>query len=199
MLLMNQREYPFNNMISDIFEDYRRYKKYKGENKYHIILFIMTVLESRGLWSVAHYRFGRWVFANFNNSFFNPVNFFLKVLFYIGRLFIIFMTKSHISIESIIGPGLFISNNGNIILSAQLIGKNCTVSHNVTSGKGKDNKLPIYGDNVYIGSNSIIYGGIIVETNAVILSNSVVSKNIKKNSCVSGNPCRTVKKRIVFH
>lgn len=48
------------------------------------------------------------------------------------------------------------------------------------------------GDNVYIGSNSLIMPGISVGNNVLIAAGSVVTKSIPSNVVVGGNPARIV-------
>lgn len=49
------------------------------------------------------------------------------------------------------------------------------------------------GDNVFIGTNAIIFPGVCIGDNVVIGAGSVVVKNISGNSVVAGNPARVVK------
>jgi acetyltransferase-like isoleucine patch superfamily enzyme len=46
------------------------------------------------------------------------------------------------------------------------------------------------GNNVFIGLNSIILPGTIIEDNVVIGAGSVVTKDIPSNTVAYGNPCR---------
>lgn len=48
------------------------------------------------------------------------------------------------------------------------------------------------GDNVFIGSNTIILPGIKVGNNVLIGSGSVVTKDIESNSVVVGNPAKKI-------
>ncbi|WP_221887195.1 acyltransferase, partial [Vibrio cholerae] len=49
------------------------------------------------------------------------------------------------------------------------------------------------GDNVFIGYGSIILPGVTIGNNVVIAAGSVVSRDIKSNSVVGGNPARLIK------
>jgi acetyltransferase-like isoleucine patch superfamily enzyme len=51
----------------------------------------------------------------------------------------------------------------------------------------------IIGDNVWIGSNSIILPGVTIEDNAVIAAGSVVNKNIEAGTVVGGVPAKFIK------
>ena len=48
-------------------------------------------------------------------------------------------------------------------------------------------------DNVFIGCNSIILGGIKIGSNVVVAAGSVVTKDVPDNSVVAGNPAKVIK------
>ena len=50
------------------------------------------------------------------------------------------------------------------------------------------------GDNVWIGSNSVILSGVSIGENTVIGAGSVVTKDIPANVVAFGNPCRVQRK-----
>lgn len=50
----------------------------------------------------------------------------------------------------------------------------------------------IVGNNVFIGINSIIMPGVIIEDNVVIAAGSVVTKSIPSGKVVGGNPARII-------
>lgn len=49
------------------------------------------------------------------------------------------------------------------------------------------------GNNVWIGANAVILGGVTIGDNAVIGAGSVVTKDIPENALAVGNPCKVVK------
>ncbi len=90
------------------------------------------------------------------------------------------------------------------------IGKHCRMGINITmldspghpldplrrlAGEGPDidNVKPIFiGDNVWIGSNSVIFPGVSIGDNSVVSLGSVVMSDIPANVVVAGNPARKI-------
>lgn len=84
-----------------------------------------------------------------------------------------------------------------VIHKKAVIGKNCVISQGVTiGGTSHKEKLPILGNNVYVGAGAKIIGDIKVGNNVVIGSNSVVVKDVPDNCLVVGVPGRIIKKNI---
>lgn len=65
------------------------------------------------------------------------------------------------------------------------IGKNFNIRHGVTVGD-IESKVPIIGDNVYVGAGAKIIGGITIGNNVKIGANSVVTKDVPDNCTVVG-------------
>lgn len=83
---------------------------------------------------------------------------------------------------------------GVVIHSNCEIGDNCIVAQNVTIGRNfGDQNVPKIGNDVYIGTGSVVFGEISIGDNVIIGSNSVVNKNVPANSTVVGNPMRILK------
>lgn len=81
---------------------------------------------------------------------------------------------------------------GLVIGSGAVIGDNCEIYHQVTIGK-KNNGYPIIGNNVKIYTGAKIIGNIRIGDNAIIGANSVVLKDIPKNSTAVGIPAKIIK------
>lgn len=94
--------------------------------------------------------------------------------------------------ETKLGEGFQINHFGGIVINkGSVIGKNCTISQNITIGhtkRGIKAGCPTLGDLVYIGPGAVILGGIRIGTNVLIAANSLVTTDIDSNSIVSGNP-----------
>ena len=61
------------------------------------------------------------------------------------------------------------------------------------AARDEPTKEVIIGDNVWIGESAIILPGIIIGDGAIIGAGSVVTRNVKKNTIVAGNPAKTIK------
>lgn len=67
------------------------------------------------------------------------------------------------------------------------------LQQNVTIGrKFRDEKVPVIGNDVYIGANSVVFGEITIGNNVIIGAGSVVDKDVPDNSTVFGNPMRII-------
>ncbi|AUC79546.1 serine acetyltransferase [Nonlabens sp. MB-3u-79] len=83
---------------------------------------------------------------------------------------------------------------GVVVHSNSVIVNNATIGQNVTIGRNfGDSKVPVIGNDVYIGTGSMLFGEIIVGDNVIIGCNSVVNKDIPSNSTVAGNPYKILK------
>ncbi len=104
-----------------------------------------------------------------------------------------------VEINGDIGEGFRISHNYSVI-HPQKAGRNFTVGHGVTVGKGKEREgnpgwnKPIIGDDVHIYSGATVFGGILIGNHVEIGAGAVVFQDIPDNCTVVGNPGRIVKK-----
>ena len=60
--------------------------------------------------------------------------------------------------------------------------------------RGKNRGTPVIGDNVWIGTGSVIVGKIIIGSNVLIAPNAFVNMDVPSNSLVIGNPARIIPK-----
>lgn len=94
-----------------------------------------------------------------------------------------------------IGEGLFIAHFGGITIGKCRIGKHCSIAHQVSIGSMNPKSSetgPIIGDYVWIGAHTKIVGDVVIESHSTIVSGSVVTADVKKNSLVMGNPARVI-------
>lgn len=106
-----------------------------------------------------------------------------------------------------IGNGFFANYNLVILDSAKvkfgdgvMIGPNCgfyTVNHPLDSkmrAKGLQSAKPItVGNNVWIGGNAAVLGGVNIGDNTVVAAGSVVTKDLPPNTLCAGVPCKVIK------
>jgi serine O-acetyltransferase len=93
----------------------------------------------------------------------------------------------------VIGGGVIMPHWGRIILNAKEIGNDLYVFHNVTIGNDYVTGRPTLGNNIFIGTNSVILGEITIGDNVVIGACSFVNKNIPSNCLAAGNPAKVIK------
>ena len=102
-----------------------------------------------------------------------------------------------INAKAKIGKGFYIGHFGTILMGENaIIGTNCNIAHNVTIGNalvGKFKGEPTIGDNVWIGTGSVIVGKINIGSNVLIAPNAFVNFNVPSNSTVIGNPAKIIK------
>lgn len=124
----------------------------------------------------------------------NPV---VKIVSKIILRFLTYRYGFQIPVQTKIGPGLFIGHFGTLVISANaIIGSNCNIAHNVTVGaaRGKREGAPQIGNEVWIGTGSVIVGKITVGDNVLIAPNSFVNFDVPNNSVVIGNPGKIISK-----
>jgi serine acetyltransferase len=101
-----------------------------------------------------------------------------------------------LNLKSRIGPGLRLYHGtGLVIHEAAVLGSNCALRHCTTIGmKNGPADCPLIGDNVDIGSNSVVVGSIRIGDNATIGAGSVVFQDVAPGDVVAGNPARSIKR-----
>ena len=96
-----------------------------------------------------------------------------------------------------IGHGFYIGHFGTIVVSVNaVIGNNCNIAHNVTIGAARGSKAgaPVIGDNVWLGTGSVIVGNITIGNNVMIAPNAFVNFDVPDHSLVIGNPAKIIEK-----
>ncbi|MEX1119954.1 MAG: serine acetyltransferase [Terrimicrobiaceae bacterium] len=94
--------------------------------------------------------------------------------------------------KATIGPGLRLYHGTALVVHEKsVIGKNCTLRHCTTIGNRREaDDVPVLGDGVEIGCNSVIIGRITVGDGAKIGAGSVVLHDVAPGDTVAGNPAR---------
>lgn len=91
-----------------------------------------------------------------------------------------------------IGKGFYIGHFGTIVVNNEAeIGENCNIAHGVTIGvarRGSKAGVPTIGNEVWIGTGSVIVEKITIGNNVLIAPNAYVNMDVPDNSIVIGNP-----------
>lgn len=97
-------------------------------------------------------------------------------------------------------PNIYIQANNGIIIGHNVgFGAGTSLisaNHNHNDHSIHDECGPIViGNNVFVGTNSVILPGVQIGDNVVIGAGSIVAKDIPSNSIAVGNPCRVIKQK----
>jgi serine O-acetyltransferase len=97
-----------------------------------------------------------------------------------------------------IGGGLYIGHFGTIVINEKAkIGKNFTITHGITIGQANRGKLkgyPTIGNNVWMGTGSVVVGNVTIGSDVLIAPNSFVNFDVPDHSLVVGSPSKIVNK-----
>ncbi len=96
-----------------------------------------------------------------------------------------------ISATTRIGPGVILAHPYATIINAERIGRNFSFIHLTTIGEAKGLR-PVIGDNVTLGANVTIVGGVTIGDDVTVGAGSVVVSDIPSGSVAVGNPARVV-------
>lgn len=118
----------------------------------------------------------------------------LRLLIFVGRAFAIVLAKSDIYHATVIDEGVHLSDHGQLIIGARRIGRGTIIHDRVTIGvkAGAAVIEPIVGENVWIGSDCVIYGDITIGDGVTILPETVLSMNVPARAVVAGNPAQII-------
>jgi putative colanic acid biosynthesis acetyltransferase WcaB len=100
-----------------------------------------------------------------------------------------------------VGSGFKIEHGYSLVINDHaIIGKNVHVRHCTTIGcvklpDGSQGPSPVIEDDVEIGANVCIIGGIHVGRGSIIGAGSVVTKDVPSGAVMVGNPARIVRRK----
>ncbi|OAF13573.1 hypothetical protein AYJ54_43365 [Bradyrhizobium centrolobii] len=111
--------------------------------------------------------------------------------------------KAGIDMPSVVraGPGLVIVHGWGLVVNREaIIGSNVTLFNGVVIGRkdritenGRQTEYPVIGDDVWIGPQAIILGGVKIGSGAIVGAGSVVTRDVPAHSVVAGNPAKVLK------
>ena len=107
------------------------------------------------------------------------------------------LTGIHIQRESDIGPGLVVHNCSCLFILATRIDHSCTVNQGVSVASVRGTGWPTIGNNVYLGAECKVMGGVQVGDNVVVAANSLVITDVPSNCTVMGVPARIISRQPV--
>jgi serine acetyltransferase len=111
------------------------------------------------------------------------------------ELLVKILVRGEILVNTELAPGIFLSNRGYILLGARQVGRGCVIHHNVTIGVDlTTGAMPIIGSDVWIGSESIVFGAITIGDGVTIMPGSVLNKTVPARCVVQGNPARVIRR-----
>ena len=112
---------------------------------------------------------------------------------------IYFVNNCHVHYATEIGEGTTLAYGGIgvVIHKDAVIGKNCVIESNVTiGGRNSNPKVPVIGDNVFIGTGARVLGDVHVGNNSIIGANAVVIRDVPDNCSVAGVPAKILHENI---
>ena len=98
-----------------------------------------------------------------------------------------------ISVDAKLAEGLYLGHPYHITVAEGVqIGRNVNLHKGCTIGRenrGKRAGVPVIGNNVWIGINTVVIGNISIGDDVLIAPGSFVNRDIPSHSVVLGNPC----------
>lgn len=95
-----------------------------------------------------------------------------------------------------IGYGFFIGHpQGVVINHTAVIGNNVNISQFFTIG-ANETCAAVIGDNVYVGPHVCLVENVHIGSNATIGAGSIVTKDVKADAVVAGNPAREINAKV---
>ena len=121
--------------------------------------------------------------------------FILKKLASFNYRFWSILTASDISKFVALLPDLNLPHpNGIVVHQDVVIGHSCMIMQQVTIGQLAEGRVPVIGNGLYIGAETKILGGIVINDNAVIGANAVVLIDVPAGKTAVGVPAKILAK-----
>lgn len=131
-----------------------------------------------------------------------------KLLVVTARRALLVATKSEITSDTPVEPGVVVSDRGHVIAGARLIGSGTVIGSRVTIGMDVRRSLkPTIGRDVWLGDRCVVYGDISVGDGATVLPGTILARSVPAGAVVTGNPgrvagiaadCRGLRRRLAL-
>jgi serine acetyltransferase len=109
------------------------------------------------------------------------------------KFVILLSTKSFLkAFQPEIEGGIFLSDDGYLILGVRRIGTGSVIGTRVTLGQDLNLGTPEIGRNVWIGYDCVVYGNVSIGDGATLLPGTVLTKSIPAGVVMRGNPAQLV-------
>ena len=181
-------------MWSEFCADFRIYSALRcpGAGR---ILRALNCMHSLGLFVLSVQRVNRYYSEKRRRSGWTLETIALRVLIGIGRAVAIVAAKCDVAANSVIGPGVYLSDRGHLILGPKCVGSGTVIHDRVTMGvrAGSDIR-PAIGENVWIGPDCVIYGELTIGDGATILPGTVLSMSVPPRAVAAGNPATIIRR-----
>ena len=152
---------------------------------------VIEVALNQGLWAIAVYRFGRWVYTR-RPPLVGPA---LHGLYLAASKTVEMASGVFLHPSNQIGPGLYIGHPGSIHLNPEAVmGSQCSLSQEVTLGTaaGGHEGAPVVGDRVYLGAGAKVIGKVHIGSDVNVAANSLVLADVPDGVTVMGVPARVI-------
>lgn len=169
-----------------VYSDYLKYRRYGSH-------FMAIVFLTQGFWACFQYRIANALYYGVRNVLVSKL---LMIPMILWQKLIEILTGISIPAGAQIGHSFYVGHFGGIIINSKaVLGNNCNISQGVTigvSGQGDRRGVPVIGNNVYVGANTVVAGKIIIGDNVLIGANSLVNRDVPDNAVVVGVPAQVM-------
>lgn len=181
-------------MLSELREDVEFYTTLRRPGGCGALRRILYCLSSRGLLVLEVQRLMRYYNGLRRQVGWTPRTVALRLVLLLGRILAITLAKSDISETSSFDGGVYLSDQGYLIVGPRRLGRGSLIHQRVTIGAkaGGGPIKPVIGENVWIGPDCIIYGQIEIGDGATILPGTVLSMNVPPRAVAAGNPATII-------
>jgi serine O-acetyltransferase len=146
----------------------------------------------RALFALWVYRFGRWTLS----IKFWPLKKIMSLIYFILQPISELISGIYLHRDTKIGEDPHFIHAGNTQINpAAVLGDRVGIMHGVTIGsEPSDPKLPVIGNDVFLGVNSTILGGVTLGDGVTVAANSLVISDVPEGCLAIGVPAKVLPK-----